>query len=120
MGYTNTGRQLLRDFLGGTSVKYPTHIAIGTDNTAASDSDTQLGDEVVRRAIDTYDPEDGTNYRINYIFNISSVEQNGVDLKEAGVFDESTAGDMFARTTFATISKNNTIDIQFTLTFEIE
>jgi len=85
-----------------------THLAVGTDNTAATVSDTTLGAEEERNARQEY--TEGTSDVVLSLF-VASTEANGVDLAEVGVFDAGAAGNMMMRDIFTAISKTASIEV---------
>ena len=75
------------------------HIAIGSDNTAESNSDTALGAELARAAFDNW-AAGGTG-----ICTIDATFGAGVGtgtINEIGVFNDAAAGQMWNRTVFDT------------------
>ena len=84
----NAGLNLVRDFLGDVSVDAPKYIAIGTDDTVATNADTALGVEVTRElaSIDVV-----TDYQVEFskTFTFGSGESYGIN--EVGLFDNATA-----------------------------
>jgi len=94
----------------------PTHIGIGTDSTPPDESDTALGNELQRNAIETTTTTDTT---IIFTTLINSAEQVGQTLKEFGLFDASTSGDMFQRTTHTTISKTGRVEVEYEITIRV-
>ena len=95
-----------------------TYIAVGTDDTTPTETDTTLGNEVLRKERQEYSRDD-TNGKITVSMWILSTEANSNDLKEVGVFDASSGGNMFSRNTFNTISKNNNIELWIDLEFTV-
>jgi len=97
------------------------YIAVGTDDTTPSSSDTALGNEVLRKSRQEY-LRDDTNGKITVSMWILSTEANGNDLKEVGVFDTSSGGNLYSRNVFNTLTKNNNIevwiDVEFTTTVQ--
>ena len=85
-----------------------THLAVGTDNTAATAGDTALGAQVTIKTRQEY--TEGTSDVIVSLF-LNSVESNGNSLKEVGVFDAASSGDMAMRDTFTAIAKTNSIEV---------
>lgn len=85
-----------------------THMAVGTDNTSAVPGDTALGAEVTRKAIQEI--TQGASDVIVSLF-LNSTESNGNELKEVGVFDAASSGNMLERNTFTTISKTSSLEV---------
>ena len=113
MTYVNSGITNVRDYFRGNSTTSPTHIAIGDDSTDPTKQDTTLTSELTRLAIDTINY---TSNKVIYTAVLSSTEQNGEELKEAGLFNASVAGTMFDRFTHTTISKNSNIEVEYVIT----
>lgn len=116
--YTNvitdyTRAELIAAFKGVAPSVDVTHIAIGTDGTAAAASDTALGAEVLR---DT--PTSVVDYsavEVGFKLFISASVGNGNTFREIGLFDAPSGGNMMARSTsFTPIAKNSAITITFT------
>lgn len=93
-------------------------IAIGTDSTSATTSDTSLGTEVCRNQDSSVEGDSSTGgevvVTINQTFDGSSCSGSIV---EAGVFDASSGGNMFARSTFSSVSVGT--DDTLTVTYNI-
>ena len=85
-----------------------TFVAVGTDGTSPSSSDTTLGNEVLRK--ERQETTSGTDYRIVSMW-INSVEANGNDLQEVGTFNQSSNGNMWTRNTFSSLSKTDTVEV---------
>lgn len=109
----DAGLNLVRDLMANSS-QAPTHIAVGTDNTAPLAVDTVLGTEVFRNFITRRIPVDK---KITFQLFLATGDANGNTLEEAGIFNRSAAGDMLSRVTYAPITK--TVAISATLTWEI-
>lgn len=114
---TNNGVARIAAVWAADSSTTPTHIGIGTDNTAAATTDTALGAEVDRNAILT-DFASGAVATFKAFF--SKSEANGSTIAEVGMFDAASGGTMFCRSVLATaIVKDATksINITWTITF---
>jgi len=114
------GANLLRDFLKGDSVTGLTHLAIGTDSTAPSETDTGLFAEVFRKAITDFAID---NRKLVLITFIASGEWSGT-VAELGLFgngatDTLGTGTLFSRVTPAGISKSDieSLTVEWTLSF---
>lgn len=114
---TTAGRNLLRDLLNGDALSGVTEFAIGDDNTAASNNDTELGNQLLRATV-TSTTKETLKLVVQYF--LSSTLLNGETLREGGLFtDEDT---LFARYVLDTeIEKDNTIAVTFTweITFTV-
>ena len=85
-----------------------THMAVGTDDTAATAADTALGAEVTRKAIQ--ESTVGTSDIILSLF-LNSTESNGNSLVEVGLLDAAASGNLLVRDTFTAISKNSSTEV---------
>ena len=93
-----------------------THMAVGTDNTAAALSDTTLGTEVAGARItltDTVINGADTVYTATFAAGTGTAA-----LTEAGIFNASAAGTMLCRTVFEVINKGaaDTMTVTWTIT----
>lgn len=111
-----TGRNAIRDALltpFGAPVSTPNYIAVGSDNTVVSDSQTALVAEVFRKGGPLSKKTAGDSaFTLQLV--IETTEANGSGsqpLKEAGVFIYAAGAPMFARATFATITKTSAISV---------
>ena len=114
---TNNGVARIAAVWAADSSTTPTHIGIGTDNTAAATTDTALGAEVDRNAILT-DFASGAVATFKAFF--SKSEANGNTIAEVGMFDAASGGTMFCRSVLASsIVKDATksINVTWTITF---
>lgn len=82
------------------------HMAVGTGSTAAAATDTVLGTQLVRVALDstTLVTTTATNDAVQYIATFAAGTGTGA-ITEAGIFNDPTAGTMLCRTVFAVINK---------------
>lgn len=95
-----------------------TYGAIGTDNTTPTESDTALGTEVFRDAIDDFDKSAAD--KVVASLRVLPTEANGNDIKEGGWFNASSSGTMWTRNTLNTITKTSDIQIYFDVEITIE
>lgn len=111
----NTGKNFLASAVINSSTSPFTHMAIGTNTTAAAVGDTSLGSELVRQA-----------------FTSSSVAANVVTLvttyaagtgtgalTEAGIFNASSSGTMLSRIVFSAINKGSADSLTITWTITV-
>ena len=115
---TAVGLNLLRDRLRGASgVEALSHTAVGTGSTAPASGDTALQAEVFRD-IFTQVTVSAASMVIRYY--LGPNDANGNTLREAGLFNASSGGVLYARRLFAS-AITKTIDlavtIEWTLTF---
>lgn len=82
------------------------HIAVGTNTTAVSATDTALGAESARVALDstTNVTTNVTNDTVQYIATFAPGTGTAA-LTEAGIFNDASIGVMLARTVFPVINK---------------
>ncbi len=84
------------------------HLAVGDDDTTPTVGDTTLGNELLRKARQEY--TEGTSDVIISLY-LNSLEVNGDSLKEVGLFDAVSAGNLLVRDIFTTISKNSSTEV---------
>ena len=113
----NGGLDLCIDSLGKSGANRPdpiSHIAIGTDGTAPTASDTALGNEVMREAA-TYTKTGTGQGKWEATFNITG----SYTLQEAGLFNAATGGTMFCRDTFSarSVESGDTVTVVYTVSF---
>ena len=113
----NDGLDLIRDWIGNFSVDQPSHMAIGTDNTAASATDTSLGSEVLRKALAT--SQQGNTGVVTVKMAVLSTEANGQSLKEVGVFNASSGGTMLNRIVHTQIDKTSSFEQRYQIEFTV-
>ncbi len=116
----DTGANLLRDFLKGDAVTGITHLAIGTDGTTPSATDTGLIAEAFRKAI-TDVAFDNRMLRLTTF--IASGDWSGT-VAELGLFgngatDTLGTGTLFSRVTPTAFTKSSTesLTVEWTLNF---
>jgi hypothetical protein len=117
-----SGRNLVAQLFGGQSGGVPpgrvTHMAVGTDNTPPTDTDTALrAERAPRKAITSVDYSEitegeGANLvrrvraRLTAVFDFN--DANGTEaLREAGIFTADSAGIMYNRVVFEPVTKTN-------------
>lgn len=90
------------------------HMAVGSDSTAAASGDTTLGTELGRVALTSTTV---TNSSVQYIGDFPAGTGTGA-VVEAGVLNASTGGTMLCRTVFAVVNKGaaDTLKITWTVT----
>ena len=90
------------------------HMAIGSDSTAAASGDTALGTELGRVALTSTTV---TNSSVQYIGDFPAGTGTGA-VVEAGVLNANSGGTMLCRTTFAVVNKGaaDTLKITWTVT----
>jgi len=115
----NTARFLstIKTGVKATVVANATHLAVGTDNTTPTVGDTALGAEVTRKV--AQEVTQGTSDVIISLF-LNSTESNGNDLKEVGMFDASSSGNLLERNVFTPISKSTSLEVWIDVEEQIE
>jgi hypothetical protein len=90
-------------------------MAIGTGSTAAAAGDTALGTEIDRNALTSR--TDATNV-VTYVGTWAAGDGTNATLREAGIFNASSAGTMLARVVYSNIDKQagDTLTITWTVT----
>jgi len=116
MVFTNVGIQELIYWLNGDTAVAPTHMAVGSGDTAATEDDTALETEEGRYAFDTQTAGTDT---VEYNMIVPTTLLNGDTLEEAGVFNASSSGDMFVRFTYSDVVKTNLVEVQYEVTLKI-
>lgn len=94
------------------------HMAVGTDNTAAAAGNTTLGTELDRNALDSRTQGAAADdHKVVYVASWAAGDGTGA-IVEAGLFNAATAGTLLARVVFSVINKgaSDTLEITWTLT----
>lgn len=109
------GKDLLLAASGAKKVSDFNRLAIGTNNTAASASDTALGTQVYRTTALT--PTNPDSHTLQFQTTIAAGDGTGA-IVEVGMFDANSSGNMLNRSVFAVINKGAsdalTMTVQFT------
>lgn len=109
-----SGKAIIAKLLSSTGT-VPSHIAVGNDNTPAQVTDAALYSEIAssRVAISTK-----TTVGVETTYHVLFAPGVGTGtIKEAGIFNASTLGEMLARTTFTDVVKgaSDTLVINWTI-----
>jgi len=117
--FTTVGKQQLGDLMRGDAAGVKiTHYALGSNGSTPTAADTALGTELFREAIDTTS-RTGTTVKITCILEYAEGNGGGsVVYREAGLFNDPAAGQMYLRANFP--DKTKTSSVQWTLEFQIE
>jgi hypothetical protein len=102
--------------MAGTAANVMSHMAIGTNSTAAAAGNTTLGTESARVALTSTTP---TGAAVAYVATFpAGTPATLTGIQEAGIFNASSAGTMLCRTVFAVVNKdvNDTMSITWTVT----
>ena len=116
MVFTNTAVLNIIDYLDGNAPTAPTHMGLGTSAVVADVSQTALGAELARYAIDTTTSGSSS---ITFTYVLPSITQNGESLTEFGVFNAASGSTMFTRTTHTALAKTSSIEVEYTVTINV-
>ena len=122
--FTNAGHNLIRDGTEGANVPKVLYVALGNSNTAPAVGQTQLGNELFRKAVSTY--TNGANPgEIIFSTYIAPTDAVGIDIEEVGWFGGNGAliyantGVLLARGLWSHNPKSSLESIQITLDLTI-
>lgn len=102
----NLGMAFITGRMLNATAAVMSHMAVGTNATAAAAANTALGAEVGRVALSSSTQVTTTvaNDAVQYVGTFGPGVGTGA-LTEAGIFNAASAGTMLARTTFAVVNK---------------
>ena len=108
------GKNFVASRMVGTASAVMSHMAVGSNNTAAAAGDTALGAELGRVALTT---GTATTNVVTYTATFAAGTGTGA-IVEAGIFNASSAGTMLCRTVFAVVNKgaDDALSITWTIT----
>ena len=108
------GKQIIAARLVGNTIAIPSHMAVGSDATAAATGQTALGGELGRVV---FDSTTRTTNVLTYVATFPAGTGTGA-LTEAAILNASSTGNMLCRTTFSTVNKasGDTIVITWNVT----
>jgi outer membrane protein assembly factor BamB len=108
------GKNFVASRMVGTASAVMSHMAVGSNNTAAAAGDTALGAELGRVALST---SVATTNVVTYTATFPAGTGTGA-IVEAGIFNASSAGTMLCRTVFAVVNKgvDDALSITWTIT----
>ena len=108
-----TGKNFTASRMVGVASNVMSHMALGSNNTAAAVGDTALLGELGRVALTASSATNVVTYTATFGVGVAT---GGV--QEAGIFNASSAGTMLCRVVFAIVNKgaNDTIAITWTVT----
>ena len=95
------------------------YVAVGTGTTPPMPSDISLENEVLRKERQEYSREDATGKIIISMW-LSTLEANGYDLSEVGVFDSDMDGNMLSRDTFPPLTKTSDLEVWIDIEYDVE
>lgn len=126
----STGKTFIASRMVGTTSAIMSHMGIGTDATAEVVGNTALGAELTvgggytgyaRAALTTATSSSNVvTYSANFAANNPSAPGGGAVLREAGIFNASSAGTMLCRTTYPIVTKlpADALTITWTVTIQ--
>lgn len=115
--FVQLGLNEIAKLVAGEGGTIPTHIAVGTSNTAPTAGDTALkGSELGRKAFDSKEVTDST---ISFVASFGAGEATGV-WEETGMFTAASGGIMWSRAVTGTYTKKDKDEIKvfWNYTFE--
>jgi hypothetical protein len=95
------GKDTIASRMVGNTTAIMSHMAVGSSNTAATTSQTALGGELGRVALDSTTRASNT---ITYIATFPAGTGTGA-ITEAGILNASSSGNMLCRTVFGVVTK---------------
>lgn len=102
-----TGKNHVADQLSGKLEAPMSHMAIGTNTTAAIATDTALGTEIDRNALASKTQGTGSDAnKVNYVCTWAAGDGTGA-ITEAGIFNSASAGQMLCRSVFPVKNKES-------------
>ena len=95
------GKQIIAARLVGNTIAIPSHMAVGTDATAAATGQTALGGELGRVVLDS-------TVRVSNVLTYVATFPAGTGtgaITEAGILNAGATGNMLCRTVFGVVTK---------------
>jgi hypothetical protein len=110
----NTGKAIVTNYLNGGAATQPKYVAWGTGAGTTGATDTTLFTETGSRVSGT--TSQVTTSTTNDTLQVVGTQTAGgtLAITNAGLFDASTSGNLFAKGDFSTINLNTGDSIQFT------
>jgi len=102
--------------LASPTISKPGWMAVGTGSTAPAAGDTALGAEIDRNALTS--KTRSTNV-VTMVGDWAAGDATNSAIAEAGIFDASSTGNMYARATFTAINKGASDTLSITWTFTV-
>jgi len=120
MALTSTFKAQIRDDIKDEIEDIFTYGAVGSDNTASSESDTALGSEVFRDTVDEIDKSASNS--VTASLQIATTEANGNTVREIGWLDAASDGNLWVREVINAVNKTSDIQlyIDTTITITVE
>jgi hypothetical protein len=104
------GKTFIASRMVGTASTVMSHMAIGSDQTAAAVGNTALGTELGRVTLTS---STASSNSVTYVATFPAGTGTG-DVKEAGILNAGTGGSMLCRTTFPIVTKQSGDSIAIT------
>ena len=114
----NAGLAFIASRMTGTAKAVMSHMALGSSSTAEAAGQTDLVSILGAREVLDSTTITGTNSeKVQYVSSFEANDATGA-VKEAGIFNAATTGDMLSRTTFAVVNKaaDDTMTVTWTIT----
>jgi hypothetical protein len=114
----NAGLAYIISRMVGTSKSVMSHMALGSGTTAAAAGQTDLVSLLgSREALDTTTIAGTNNEKVVYVASFEAGDATGA-VTEAGIFNDSSAGDMLCRTVFPVVNKaaDDALTVTWTIT----
>lgn len=111
-----TGKSYIAQRMTANTTAIMSHMAIGSANVAPTTSDTALGSEITRVALDSANVTSNT---ITYVTTYGAGVGTG-SITEAGIFNAPSSGTMLCRTRFDVVNKGNADIIVITWNVTVE
>ena len=114
----NKGLEYIASRMKDASKGVMSHMALGSGTTAAAASQTDLVTLLgAREALDSTTIAGSNNEKVVYVSAFEAGDATGA-VKEAGIFNASTSGDMLCRTVFSVVNKaaDDTMAVTWTIT----
>lgn len=119
--FTSAGNKLSlnRTFKQTPDYAEPTVFKVGTGTTTPTIADTDLetpvtiDSEDIKEFVSGYPVIDEINLEVTFRCFLNSLEANGNNLAEFGIFNEDASELMISRTVFNSINKTNAVEISF-------
>lgn len=111
----DAGLDYIASRMEGTSEAVMSHMGLGSGSTAADAADTDL--ESLLGSREALDSTTVTNNQVVYVATFEAGDATGA-VREAGIFNASTAGTMLCRTVFDVVNKaaDDTLSVTWTIT----
>ena len=111
----DAGLDYIASRMEGVSEDVMSHMGLGSGSTAADAADTDL--ETLLGSREALDSTTVTNNEVVYVATFEAGDATG-SVREAGIFNASTAGTMLCRTVFDVVNKaaDDTLSVTWTIT----